>query len=54
MNPLYSALLCLDTALFFKTNLTPCYSTKMSCTDHDMFKESKNQAYSMDTIHLIG
>jgi hypothetical protein len=36
LKPLYSALLCLVTTLFFKNDLVPHYSTKVSCTCYDM------------------
>jgi hypothetical protein len=37
LKPLYSAPLCLITKLFFKIVMAPHFSTKMSCTCHDMF-----------------
>jgi hypothetical protein len=37
LKPLYFTPLWLVTTLFFKTILAPHYSTKMSCTCHDMF-----------------
>jgi hypothetical protein len=37
MKPIYSALLCLVTKLFFETILVPHNSTKMSCIYHNIF-----------------
>jgi hypothetical protein len=37
LKPLHSTLLYFVTILFFKTVMAPHYSTKMSCTCHDMF-----------------
>jgi hypothetical protein len=52
LKPLYSEPLCLVTTLFFKTVVTPHYSTKMSYTCHDMFIGIPNEAYSTNPINL--
>jgi hypothetical protein len=48
-------LFVLSLTQFFKIVMAPHYSTKMSCTCHDIIVGiQKNQAYSMNSIHLIG
>ena len=46
-------LFVLSLILFFKIDLAPHYSTRISYTCHDIFVGIQNQAYSTNSIHLI-